>query len=870
MKFRMRILIVSLLAIMLLAALLRTQIPTNSDLGKSASAPAVTFSASKSASKSKTSTSDLLANWRAILASTEQALLRTGLDDAELADKIAEISSIRSEAHKLGNAFEPVVEYTKEQLSELGAAPKEGELPESEEISRKRQELQGQYSRIDGELKASRLIVVRATQLETKIINKRRHRFVAQISKRSTSVFDIQLWAEFWNGLGGFMHRLNILISDSATVVKTKIENSNMIGLIILAALFLIAYVVVLTRRILQQRLDKNITPNRDDPVAHDQKVLLAGISFVRNGLVPAGGILLLYFLFSTMGILTARLGIFVLEITFVVVAMIISLALSRAYLVPSDPSRRVINLSGQAVAKINGTILMGVTFVAGLRLFGKTAEILVSPFEVSLALSALLALTCIVGFCLVLMAVASDDETAEQSEIENHNIVHWGYLNPLFWIASIGGALSLTAGYIAFAEFLAWQTLIAAMIFALLWLGIEYLDLRRDRYLDAETGRWRKYSRTSGFSKQTVLQGGVFGFGLIKLATIFAALIIFMLSWGFRTGDWAGPVSEAFSGFKIGGLSISFSSIALAIAIFFVGYVVTKAIQRWLRQQFLPTTKLDPGLRNSIATVFGYAGIVLALLLAVSAAGFDLSNVAIIAGALSVGIGFGLQGIVNNFLSGLILLAERPIKSGDWIVTSGGQGTVRKTSVRSTEIETFDGATVIIPNSTLITEAVTNWTHHSQKGRIIVSIGVGYDSDPDQVRDILLECGQFHDRVLKRPAPSVYFQDFGADALIFELRAYMSDINYGLSTKSDLRFAIIRALRAANIEIPYPQRDIHIKSAPDELKYMPAPVKLPKTATKPKRQVRNSINQPSNQSRPGHTKSRQTKSNKAKSTRTR
>jgi len=208
----------------------------------------------------------------------------------------------------------------------------------------------------------------------------------------------------------------------------------------------------------------------------------------------------------------------------------------------------------------------------------------------------------------------------------------------------------------------------------------------------------------------------------------------------------------------------------------------------------------------------------VLAVLLAITTAGLDLSKVAIVAGALSVGIGFGLQSIVSNFVSGLILLAERPIKSGDWIITSGGEGTVRKTSVRSTEIETFDGATVVIPNSNLITDAVTNWTHHSHRGRIKIAIGVGYDSDPEQVQNILLECAKAHQRVLKRPGPNVFFMDFGADALVFELRAYLADINNSISTKSDLRFAILKALRQAKIEIPYPQRDLHIKSAPASL----------------------------------------------------
>ena len=177
------------------------------------------------------------------------------------------------------------------------------------------------------------------------------------------------------------------------------------------------------------------------------------------------------------------------------------------------------------------------------------------------------------------------------------------------------------------------------------------------------------------------------------------------------------------------------------------------------------------------------------------------------------MGVGFGLQSIVNNFVSGLILLAERPIKTGDWVTTSDGEGYVKKISVRSTEISTFDNATVIVPNSELITNSVTNWTHDGNEGRIIIPIGVSYDSDPHRVREILLDCATRHPLVLHDPSPVVYFADFGASSLDFQLRCYLPDINYGLSTKSELRFMILSELRAAGIEIPFPQRDVHIRS---------------------------------------------------------
>ena len=177
------------------------------------------------------------------------------------------------------------------------------------------------------------------------------------------------------------------------------------------------------------------------------------------------------------------------------------------------------------------------------------------------------------------------------------------------------------------------------------------------------------------------------------------------------------------------------------------------------------------PGVRNSIRTVVGYVGMALAAIIAVSSAGIDLSSLALIAGGLSLGIGFGLQNIVSNFVSGLILLAERPFKAGDWIVTGEVSGTVKKISVRATEIETFQRQTVIMPNSELINRAVGNWTLRNKLGRVDIRVNVAYGSDVRRAHAIMLEIAASHPLVLKNPEPFVLFANFGPAALEFEMR---------------------------------------------------------------------------------------------------
>jgi potassium efflux system protein len=227
---------------------------------------------------------------------------------------------------------------------------------------------------------------------------------------------------------------------------------------------------------------------------------------------------------------------------------------------------------------------------------------------------------------------------------------------------------------------------------------------------------------------------------------------------------------------------------------------VLMRIIQRWLERELLPRTGLEPSLQLSIVTIFGYVGAITAIALALSGLGFDLQKIALIAGALSVGIGFGLQSIVSNFVSGLILLTERPIRVGDSIVVKGEEGWVRRVRVRATEIETFDRASVIIPNSEFITGVVKNWTRANRLGRIVVKVGVSYETDPDRVRDILTDIANAHPQVVQTPPPAAYLVAFGETQLEFELRCVVAEVEKGLSVRSELHYAIIQKFREAGI----------------------------------------------------------------------
>ena len=680
--------------------------------------------------------------------------------------------------------FRPRLSEINARLEQLGPAPPDGQQ-ELEIVAAERAALLAEKAEINAVLGLAESLSIRVSSLIAEIRQVRSDLFLNLLTARYSLVeaFDSELLEDVHAEYVSFYRSVSSWLK---FVLQYKFQS------VLAAAFFALMAALVLFaggRRVFHRL----IHTERD--VVDPSYLSRLSVAFWST-LLPTAvlGVFLaatLYF-FDYFNVLRGDIGVYLYSLFLVIGVVFAVNRLANAVLSPKLPNWRLIAFSSETARRLV-LLTTAMAVVIGFNNFlTVVTNTMGSPLSLTIARS--FVATVIVGSLLVLIGLLHDEHASR----------HWRR-----WLryGAIGlGALILgTAllGYIGLATFVSMQVVITGTVMITAYIG--FLSAKaigaEGGFAETSVGRW--IASKSSTDATTLDQLGLAVSLAINLLVLLIFLPLILLMWGFQLGDIEAWAYRLGAGFSVGSFRFSPTGILTGIVVFTVGYFVTRWFQAWLDGSVMARGRLDTGVRNSIRTVVGYAGLALAALIAISSAGIDLSSFALIAGGLSLGIGFGLQNVVSNFVSGLILLAERPFKAGDWIVAGDVSGTVKKISVRATEIETFQRQSVILPNSQFINSAVGNWTHRNKLGRVDIKVGVAYDSDPKRAHALMLEIARNHPLVLRNPEPFVSFVNFGPAALEFEIRVFLADILNGGSVQNDIRFTILDMFAAEGIEIP-------------------------------------------------------------------
>jgi small-conductance mechanosensitive channel len=726
---------------------------------------------------------------------------RTGsLEERELRDRLRKIAD--------GAALERDIalmqaKQNKGLLDALGPLPTEKSSPETPPIQKQRNNLSQRVSVFEGQAQQAELIIAKAEQSLAKLNLRSRERLKETLFERSLSPLSQKAWAiatpEAAQLFGAsFITAPRQWWSD----IQKNPDEQALLLRNLLVAMF-VALVCWMVGRWLRKRYGR--VEGLENP-SHNRRLLAGVVEGTGRAIAPIVLVILLGSLLFDSDLVKDPL-LTVMQATIRgLVLLFIGHALINAYLTPRRQEWRLFNFSDLASSLLVLRLkLILLTFLILNGLHQATAW--ATP---SVELKSVAALLFTLILAPLVLSVLDFRIWQEQTDSADSASTQLSRVRAFLTVGLVAVPVAAVLGYTGLATYFMRALIMSGLVLAALGLlrsvGRESLAASLDG--GRPIGRWvqNMFALDREISDRVLFWlHMVFDLGLVVIAGV-ALLPV----WGLGASETMASLTSLMRGIRIG--SYTFSLIDLFIGLFvFVSIVfVTRLIQKSLETHVLPNLTKDKGVSDALKTGVGYIGIIIAALVTISALGLDLTNLALVAGALSVGIGFGLQNVVNNFVSGLILLAERPIKPGDWVVIGGHEGTVKKVNVRSTEIETFQRASVIIPNADLIASPVINWTHKNILGRVEVVVGVAYGTDPQLLKRVLLECAKAHPNVTEKPEPFVLFSDFADSSLNFELRAYLANVERRVHTGSELRYAIHDALKENGIEIPFPQRVVH------------------------------------------------------------
>lgn len=731
----------------------------------------------------------------------------------------ADLTEIRKSAVAARETADEIAAGIEGLLSALGEAPVEGEPQEAADVQTKRRKYEAELADMRGRAAQAQLIMRRVDTTILRLSGIEQGEAVRALLTRTPSPLGWQTLSASPGETKTYLAQIFVTPGEwwQTATPENRARLSSWVSITIVIALLALA---LFLRRGLVQWLGRDA---RIAEPSYTRRLLGASTAALANGLLPALFASLLWL--TANRALTLEAGPFLDLVNGAATALLVviaALSLPRAALSPSQPHWRVVPIRPKYARHLTQRIgALGILF--GADIFINTTG--TADERAFLALYSAISATLEAIIILDLLRPAlwradpdwkASNQTQEPTQTpkpqtSRRRTLAWEVLRFTLALIVVVGALAAWIGYTALSVYLIGGLIGSALTVGALFLAralfAEWIGIIMGR---GEVADWLNLSdegsATVSFWLTGLMQLAIYVFG----ATLIGAV------WGIPLKDLWIVTYNLLTAISIGGVTISITDISEAILVFIATLLIFRLIKRLLRETVLPQTRLDAGAQYSIATIFGYVGIVTAVLMSAAALGVEFQNLIIIAGALSVGIGFGLQNIANNFISGLILLFERPIKVGDLIEIGDTLGHITHINVRRTEVETFQRAEVMIPNSELVSTSVINWTHSDRKARLEINVGVAYGSDTELVRETLIKAAGNVDKIVTWPEADVLFLDFGDSSLNFQLRCFTSDVSSRITTASKLRFEIDRLFREANITIPFPQRVIHMAGDED------------------------------------------------------
>jgi potassium efflux system protein len=713
------------------------------------------------------------------------------------------VQALIREVDRLSALLLPEQAQLQAQLGVLGPAPPDA-VTEQPDIALQRTTLTEQKVRVDSKLKALASLKGSATELLTQIAAIRRSLLETEVTQQTRSILNPWYWAPLLNPPEQDRQKFRAFLRQIGDTLNATWQPGNRLLTSLLLAMALVLWFV---GRQLAERGLTWLCVHRM-PEGRLRRSALALASALATVLAAWCALQLLFFAVTRGLPLTPQLAGFSQDFEKVIYTCVLITGLSRALLSTQHPSWRLPAIADPLALAIKPySTRLAFALLVMVSLAQMTNATGMSP-ELVIAVRGLAALVVSVLIATLLLRVSKTRRAMVIAGIapEGGRTLA-GVIYSLASLAIVISLLALLAGYVSLSRFITYELVWFSIIFAGFYLLTQLLKDGCEHLFSPRTSSGKALKQLLGIGDTRLEQISIILSGAGRATLLLIALITLVVGGvGSTLSQLATNILAILGGDGLRKLNIVPANLLQAVLAVIIGIYLIRSLRRWLDDEFLPKTEMDPGMCASLSTLFSNIGYALVLLLMLSSLGVKWTNLAWIVSALSVGIGFGLQEIVKNFVSGIILLTERPVKVGDLISISGVEGDIRRINVRATEIQLADRSIVIVPNSQLISQNLRNVTlGGSAQGVATLELMFPLDIDPEQVRSLLYDTFSEHETILEKPAPVVRFSQLKPEGITLTVTGYVNSPRMVTAIKSELLFEILKRLGAAGIELAKP-----------------------------------------------------------------